>query len=472
MLVQESLPFISEFIKSINITIKEIAPEESLSKAQEKWLSFCLTAILISNRLCWATFERISLGKYKLSALSWMFRNSKMGWNLLLEVSIRIMLKRYGITKGIIVADDSDKKRSKVTKRIYKAHKIHDKSSGGSFHGQCVVFLLLVTEKVTIPIGFDFYMPDPAISKWNKEDKALRKQGVKKDLRPARPMRDSRYPTKQEIVLNLISEFKQNHPVVKVKLILADSLYSNRSFVNNASEIYTKAQVVSQLRGNQIILFRNRKMNLQDFFHIYPGTVQEIQVRGGKKVEMIVSSARIYVCSHKAKRFVVAIRYPENKNFRYLVASDLSWRTKDIVQGYSFRWLIEVFIEDTKLYNGYGQSAKQYDQEGSRRHLILSLLLDHCLLLHPQQVTRLENKLPASTVGSLIQKTKADSFLHFLQNFLSSGNIQDQLKSLSSSLDQFFKLSDSSKHMNHRLFPELNSTPGCTYRAKICSLSS
>ncbi|KOR27729.1 hypothetical protein TI04_12690, partial [Achromatium sp. WMS2] len=58
-------------------------------------------------------------------------------------------------------------------------------------------------------------------------------------------------------------------------------------------------------------------------------------------------------------------------------------------------------FEDWKLYEGWGQMAKQWDEDGSTRSLILSLLLDHALLLHPEQLARLENNLPMCTVGSL-----------------------------------------------------------------------
>ena len=124
MLMQESLAFVNEFIEQINNGLLEIDPDANLSKAQKRWLSFCIMGILISNRLCWAVFERISLGKYRLSALSWMFRYSKIPWNLLLQLSVQIVLKKYNLTKGVLVADDSEKKRATVTKRIYKAHKI------------------------------------------------------------------------------------------------------------------------------------------------------------------------------------------------------------------------------------------------------------------------------------------------------------------------------------------------------------
>jgi len=56
---------------------------------------------------------------------------------------------------------------------------------------------------------------------------------------------------------------------------------------------------------------------------------------------------------------VVDRSYPDETDYRYLVASDLSWRTVDIVQAYTLRWLIEVTIEDLKVYEGWGQATKQ-----------------------------------------------------------------------------------------------------------------
>jgi hypothetical protein len=86
---------------------------------------------------------------------------------------------------------------------------------------------------------------------------------------------------------------------------------------------------------------------------------------------------------------VIALKSEGKEDYRYLVATDLSWRTKDIIQAYSLRWLIEVFFLDWKLNEGWGREVKQYDEEGSSLGLILSLLLDHCLLLHPEQTTRI-----------------------------------------------------------------------------------
>ena len=70
---------------------------------------------------------------------------------------------------------------------------------------------------------------------------------------------------------------------------------------------------------------------------------------------------------------------------------------------------IEVFFEDWKLYEGWGREARQFDEEGAIRGVILSLLLDHALLLHPEQTVRLENKLPAYTVGSLQRLSQVET---------------------------------------------------------------
>ena len=56
-----------------------------------------------------------------------------------------------------------------------------------------------------------------------------------------------------------------------------------------------------------------------------------------------------------------------------------------MVKAYSLRWLVEVFIEDWKKYEGWGQLALQQGDEGSFRGVVLSLLVDLCLLFHPDQ---------------------------------------------------------------------------------------
>jgi len=98
-----------------------------------------------------------------------MFREAKLAWDYLLLASVTLVLERYEITEGVLVLDESDRARSKRTKRIYGAHKQKHKASGGYVNGQTVVLLLLVTQSVTIPVGFAFYRPDPALKAWVKK---------------------------------------------------------------------------------------------------------------------------------------------------------------------------------------------------------------------------------------------------------------------------------------------------------------
>ena len=180
MIFREPLAFAGNFVAQINDSIASESPHLRLSTRQALWLSFCVTAILLSNSVCWARFERFSVGRMSVAALSWMFRSSKIPWEILLMHSVRTILRHFGIYEGQLVIDDSDNKRSKRTNAIAYVHKMRDKSSGGYIMGQKIVFLLLVTPKITLPVGFAFYQPDPAWKKWEQEERRLKKARIKK----------------------------------------------------------------------------------------------------------------------------------------------------------------------------------------------------------------------------------------------------------------------------------------------------
>lgn len=467
MIIGTALPFVTEFIEALDEAIKKHNPGCSLSRIHKTWLSFCIMAILITNSVCWARFERASLRKYSMSALSWMFRHSKIPWNLLLCMSIKVILCRFGIKEGVLVIDDSDKKRSKNTEKIDKVYKLKDKISGGFIMGQCIVFLVLVTPLISIPVGFAFYMPDPKRTAWYKLTKKLKKQGIPANKRPSEPPKNKNYPTKQEIALGLLEQFAQYHPDIKVKCVLADNLYGTADFIDKASEIFKGVQVISQIKSNQKIRIGNKEQSVEEYFSKHPGIPFKVRIRGGKEVTAIVGSARMYVCAQGKKRFVIAIKYEGEKEYRYIIASDMTWRTLDIVQAYTLRWLVEVFFQDWKSYEGWGTLTKQPGEEGSVRSLILSLLVDLCLFFHPEQLAQLENKLSAYTVGSLRDKIKVECLLTFIRNdILSSDNPGEQFDRVSKALKkEVFVLSPSAKHMAGRDLGRLEPTPGLKYRA-------
>ena len=458
MIVERPLPFIQGYLDVLNQELIKNHPSYSLSKKQKLWLGFCLSAVLLTNSICWKRFERASLGQFRFSALSWMFCNSKICFSRLLEQSTRNILNHYGIKEGAICIDDVDNIRSKSTKKIHKAHKLKGKASGGYVNGQSLVFLLLVTPIASFPVGFSFYYPDPVLKAWKKEDDRLIKKKIPKKQRPPEPKRDPKYPTKVQLALELLKEFHQKFPDIQIKSILADGLYGHAEFVDNASLIFGGTQVVTKLKYNQNVRFENRMISVEEYFTLHPLVYREISVRGKEDVKISIASARLYVKSHQKKRLVIAIQYSDEKKPRYLLACNCSWRTTDIVQAYFFRWLIEVFFEDWKGHEGWGKLTKQPGEEGSRHSLILILMLDHALLFHHHQKARLENKLPAWSVGSLSQRIHTEALVQFIQDFCKDGINEQKIQQLKTHIDSVIPLNLSTKHMSSRIFPKMEPT--------------
>ncbi len=138
------VPFITDFVSKLDNAIAQDGSHKKLSAIQKYWLAFCLMGILATQSVCWAKFERASFGRYNSAALSWVFYHATIPWEKLLQCSVRLILNSYGLTKGSLVIDDSDNKRSKNTKKIWSVHKLKDKASGGYIMGQGLVFMVVV----------------------------------------------------------------------------------------------------------------------------------------------------------------------------------------------------------------------------------------------------------------------------------------------------------------------------------------
>jgi hypothetical protein len=187
MIIGKPAPFVSAFVAAVDDAIRAQQPSYGMSAMQRTWLAFCVTAVLVTNSICWARFERASLGTYSLAALSWMFRHSKIPWDHLLVASVRVILRHHGLTSGSLIIDDTDNPRSKSAKALAHLDKLRDKESGGYLWGQSLVFLVLVTPKISLPVGFVFYQPAPELSAWYQQAKVLKKQGVPQKQRPPKP---------------------------------------------------------------------------------------------------------------------------------------------------------------------------------------------------------------------------------------------------------------------------------------------
>lgn len=466
MLISEPLPFVRAYLEALDEQLRtHCGAQRGLSRLQRHWLGFCLMGMMITESFCWARFERASAGRYSARALTWMFRCAKLPWSWLLQTSVTVVLQRYGISQGVLILDDVTNPRAKVTERIGYAHKIKHPSSGGFVNGQSLVMLLLVTERVTVPVDVRFYQPDPLYQRWRREDKRLRRQGVPKRQRPQPPAVNPRYPSKLDLALVLLAAFRRVHPQVRVHCVVVDTLYSSGEFLDHASALFDGVQVIGQLRYNQRVRYRGRPRAVAAYFQSFPGVPQRLRRRGGEPIPVHLGAARLHVDSHGKKRFVLALKYDGDDEYRYIVATDMTWRALDIVQARSLRWLIEVFFEDWKAHHGWVKLAKQPGEEGSVRGASLSLLLDHCLLLHPVQTASIEHRQPARTVGSLIHHTKVESLVQVIEEVIADDNPPARLQQLAETLHQLYPALASSKHMVGRDLGRLEPTPSLQYRA-------
>ncbi len=339
-----------------------------------------------------------------------------------------------------------------------------DKKTQGWFKGQEFVFLLLVTDILTIPIGFRFYVPDPALKKWKGIIKAQKKAGIPKKERAKRPAPNLNYPTKQMLALELLREFCQQHPKITVQSVLADALYGSKEFMDNASLVTHCSQVISQLRKNQLVRSCGKRVLLEAYFARQPGVKTKLTIRGGESKLVTVLSARILVKSHTKKRFVVALKYEGETEYRFIVATDLSWQHMDIAQTYTLRWLVEVFIQDWKAHGGWNKLSKQQGVDSAMRGMTLSLLCEHALLLHPQQSARFKNKQPGISTGCLIQHVKGEALLNTVVDIVNSVDPRESLVEFKQAIDKVLPVYQSKKHMVGRDLGRMEASPSLKYK--------
>jgi hypothetical protein len=301
------------------------------------------------------------------------------------------------------------------------------------------------------------------MTEWKKNDEKLKKNKIPKSKRPKPPEKDPKFPTKIELALQMLEKFKKNFSDIKIQSIGADAAYGSTNFFKRCNKIFPNSQVISQLKSNQKVYFKNKIIEVSELFKRFSPVKQTLLLRGVSKI-VEMSSARVRVECHDKIQFIVALRYEGETEFRYIVASDLSWRASDIVRAYSLRWLIEVFFQDWKVYEGWAQLALQHGDEGACRGVLLSLLVDHCLLFHPEQFVRIKNKKPAVTVGSLREKIKNESLLASFQNVLLSDSPLEEFEKLRKNISLFFEYRDSSKHMSNKNIDGLDPSPSLKKR--------
>lgn len=463
----EPIPEVADFLNDLDHALSSLPGGKHLSSLQRHWIGFCITGIIVTHTLCWECFERGSAGYYKAKALSFMLHWAPIPWEKLLMASTLLLLRLYKVTSGILAIDDTNRPRSKAVKRLFGVHKVKDKKTNGYVMAQCLVRMVLVTQTITVPVGVEFYRPDPRVRAWRENDKRLRKQGVAKASRPAKPEPRRQYPSKQQIATRLLRRFQYRvGGRVRIMAITADAAYMSKFFSTECARVYPGIQVISQLRCNQLVSDGRRpRQSLEAYFANCHAQRIDVRRRGTDGVTIFMTSARLRVKAMGGRKMlIVAMKYEGDEKYRYLVGTDLTWRSLDVVKAYSYRWLVEVEIEDWKVYEGGGKGACQQGEDGARRGLCLSMLVDHALLHHPKQLHLARTGQPLQTVGTLMHQLQVNCLLQKIESILDSQDPKAALQEFADQLSEVVVIRPSDKHMSGRVFDDLGPTPSLQHR--------
>jgi hypothetical protein len=124
-----------------------------------------------------------------------------------------------------------------------------------------------------------------------------------------------------------------------------------------------------------------------------------------------------------------------------------------------------VFSQAWKSYEGWSPLTKQPGAAGARHRVILSLLVDHALLVHPDHHAQLTPNLPAYTVGSLRAHVQVEWLVDVVERLVLAEAPQEQLHRFTHAFHQMFAFGRSTKHRIQRHLGRLGPTASLKYRA-------
>ena len=233
--------------------------------------------------------------------------------------------------------------RWKSAKALAYLYKLRDKESGGYLWGQSLVFLVLVTPKISMPVGVVFYQPAPEISAWYKNGQSLKKQGVPQNSDRANRHRTRSIPPKNN---SPCAYWRPSRPIIprsgftrswrmrsmaRRRLSMGPQPFSMGSKCSRKSAAIRTLGKASGTSTSQTTLPRILGRSTAYAYEAVRRWGRWSGVRG--------------VCVRAQNETV-------HRGYQICRGRDLSlfdcfrpsWRTLDIVKGHTLSWLVEVFI--------------------------------------------------------------------------------------------------------------------------------
>jgi hypothetical protein len=263
----------------------------------------------------------------------------------------------------------------------------------------------------------------------------------------------------------MLRSFRHYFGSLKITSILADSLFLDKKSRADCARIYPDVQFISQLRSTQhVICPRRGSISLKNYFAGLLPRKKTFKLRADLEKTIEYIGQRLFVKSHGRTYHIVAYRYEGEQKYRFLCASNLTWHTDDIITKFAFRWLVEVCIEDLKVFHGCSKGAIQQGDDGARRCMCLSLLLDHFLISHPKQLALHRAHQPLATAGSLQLQLQHEALLSSLREVVESPDPKAVLNDWSEKVGKLIELRPSKKHMGGHEIEAIKERPALMRR--------
>lgn len=392
-----------------------------------------------------------------------MLRRSKIPMEKLFWGGIKLSFKLFKIKEVVVACDDSERERSKNCRFLPFVRKTICKATGGWVQAQNLVFIILVTNRVSIPVWYCFHRP----SRLTKQQQKICKKN------PSRVKEfDKKYRKKNElariglyIVSRMLKKLEKEIGIkVNVKCVTGDNGFASSQIQQTVSK-YFDCQYISKANPKQKVKFRGKKKSLESFFSARASVKQTVAIRGNN-IELEYKAARVFVDSFRRKVHVVALRYRDDKSWQYIFGTDLTWTSETLIKAYGLRWIVEVFFEDWKKHDGWGVGALQRSVEGARQGVLLSLLTDLFLLYHQRTDTSLHehHRNELYSAGTVTRHLQNQAIHEAIENVLDDDDPRQRLEEVK---EQMFAVVDrriSSKHLQHLDFHQFQSSPSLKAR--------
>jgi len=271
-------------------------------------------------------------------------------------------LRKMRLRKGekvYVIVDDT--RRRKRGKRMAAVGKLMDPVTGAYMDGHNYVVLLLVVRGQIIPYGIELY--------------------AKKEFCRSHP--ETEFFTQHQLAERMIQslpEFAEQQVCVVV-----DSYYGSKAFLYG---ILAKGfEFVTTLKSNRNLYVGDEKKKAGAYAQKINRRDGNNVTMGGKKYRV---GSRIVGLPGVGKVRLIASRFAGAKKVAPIIASNIQWTPKRILEAHRMRWSIEMFFKETKQLLGLGD-YQNLSFESAVRHLHL-LCIAYLLLTHTGDPTCAQGK--------------------------------------------------------------------------------